>query len=149
MLLFYSLHQISGIRPLNGISVFRGYWESLTKWIPPHLWRLTRSNCVRADHTSREHGVVYIPENGAPHRCFPSREIWEHPKHYECSLPQVTHEFSQKKRKKTQVDYLHEAIIQDLLLLSLLHGGQGEPIYPIPLHSPLMLAYLDKTGWVP
>lgn len=33
--------------------------------------------------------------------------------------------------------------------LSLLHGGQGEPIYRIPLHSPLMLAYLDKTGWEP
>lgn len=33
-------------------------------------------------------------------------------------------------------------------LLSLLHGGQGEPIYPIPLHSPLMLANLYKTGWV-
>lgn len=149
-LIYSALNQIRGIRLQNWIFLFRGYESPPQKLIPLHLPGSTHPNCWGRSHKSGTSCCLHS-WGWSPHRCFPSREIWELPKYYKCSLPRVTHEFlSHLPPKKTQPSRLFTwGNNSRFAPLSLLHGGQGEPIYPIPLHSPLMLAYLDKTGWVP
>ena len=120
--------QIRLIRLLNSVSVVKGYESPPSQLILLHLFSLTHSNCRGRSHKLGTLCCLHSWEWN-PHRCFPSREIWELSKDLERSLPKVTQEFLFQlfMQKKSQVDYLHEAITQDLLLLVSYMEGKASP----------------------
>lgn len=120
------------------------------KLLPSHLLQLTHSKST--DLTRLERCAVYIPGDGAP-------AVVSHQGKYEslqstlsvlCSEWLMSSSLTPLLQKRNKPSRLFTwGNNSRFASLSLLHRGQGEPIYRIPLHSPLMLAYLDKTGWVP